>query len=60
MDVPLSQTGLQQAEMLGFHLQYQQYSHVYASDLTRAMQVIISSLTLKVFDNMSHLMLFLV
>ncbi|KAF8785880.1 uncharacterized protein LOC129958900 isoform X1 [Argiope bruennichi] len=38
MDVPLSQTGIRQAELLGFHLQYQQYSHVYASDLTRAMQ----------------------
>ncbi|KFM75522.1 putative fructose-2,6-bisphosphatase TIGAR, partial [Stegodyphus mimosarum] len=38
MDVPLSQTGLRQAELLGFHLQYEQYSHVYASDLTRAMQ----------------------
>ncbi|GIY12028.1 fructose-2,6-bisphosphatase TIGAR [Caerostris darwini] len=38
MDVPLSQTGIHQAELLGFHLQYQQYSHVYASDLKRAMQ----------------------
>ncbi|KAG8201350.1 hypothetical protein JTE90_016827 [Oedothorax gibbosus] len=38
MDVPLSQTGLRQAELLGFHLQYQQYSHVYVSDLSRAMQ----------------------
>lgn len=38
MDVPLSQTGLRQAELLGIHLQNQQYSHVYASDLTRAMQ----------------------
>ncbi|GFT90025.1 fructose-2,6-bisphosphatase TIGAR [Nephila pilipes] len=38
MDVPLSQTGFRQAELLGFHLQHQQYSHVYASDLTRAMQ----------------------
>ncbi|GFY78911.1 fructose-2,6-bisphosphatase TIGAR [Trichonephila inaurata madagascariensis] len=38
MDVPLSQTGLHQAELLGIHLQNQQYSHVYASDLTRAMQ----------------------
>lgn len=41
LDVPLSQTGLRQAELLGFHLQYQQYSHIYASDLTRAMQVCI-------------------
>lgn len=39
MDVPLSQTGLRQAELLGYHLQYQQYSHVYVSDLSRAMQV---------------------
>ncbi|XP_071044279.1 fructose-2,6-bisphosphatase TIGAR isoform X2 [Parasteatoda tepidariorum] len=38
LDVPLSQTGLQQAELLGVHLQYQQYSHVYVSDLTRAKQ----------------------
>ncbi|GFX92036.1 hypothetical protein TNCV_5005001 [Trichonephila clavipes] len=30
MDVPLSQTGLHQAELLGIHLQNQQYSHVYA------------------------------
>ncbi|XP_054723114.1 fructose-2,6-bisphosphatase TIGAR-like [Uloborus diversus] len=38
LDVPLSQAGLKQAELLGVHLQYQQYSHVYASDLARAMQ----------------------
>lgn len=55
MDVPLSQTGLRQAELLGYHLQYQQYSHVYVSDLSRAMQVNINFV--KIWDFFLHFVL---
>ncbi|XP_022251815.1 fructose-2,6-bisphosphatase TIGAR-like isoform X2 [Limulus polyphemus] len=37
-DVPLSETGLQQAEHLARHLQHQKYTHVFTSDLSRAAQ----------------------
>ncbi|KAL3201637.1 hypothetical protein MRX96_042887 [Rhipicephalus microplus] len=38
LDVPLSTIGLEQAELLGKHLQQQRFTHVYSSDLSRAKQ----------------------
>lgn len=38
LDVPLSAIGLEQAELLGKHLQQQRFTHVYSSDLSRAKQ----------------------
>ncbi|XP_070540678.1 uncharacterized protein [Ptychodera flava] len=37
-DVPLSEEGVKQAVLLGSRLQNQKYTHVYASDLARALQ----------------------
>lgn len=39
LDVPLSSIGLEQAELLGKHLQQHKFTHVYSSDLSRAKQV---------------------
>uniref|UniRef100_A0A646QJ07 Fructose-2,6-bisphosphatase TIGAR n=1 Tax=Hemiscolopendra marginata TaxID=943146 RepID=A0A646QJ07_9MYRI len=38
MDVPLSEAGLKQAHLLGHRLQNQKYTHIFASDLSRAKQ----------------------
>lgn len=44
LDVPLSTIGLEQAELLGKHLQQQRFTHVYSSDLSRAKQTALSIL----------------
>ncbi|XP_050047662.1 fructose-2,6-bisphosphatase TIGAR-like isoform X1 [Dermacentor andersoni] len=44
LDVPLSSIGLEQAELLGKHLQQQRFTHVYSSDLSRAKQTAMSIL----------------
>ncbi|KAM7302145.1 fructose-2,6-bisphosphatase TIGAR [Ixodes scapularis] len=44
LDVPLSSIGLEQAELLGKHLQQHKFTHVYSSDLSRAKQTAMSIL----------------
>lgn len=44
LDVPLSGIGLEQAELLGKHLQQQKFTHIYSSDLSRAKQTALSIL----------------
>lgn len=44
LDVPLSNIGMEQAQLLGKHLQQQKFTHVYSSDLSRAKQTALSIL----------------
>lgn len=44
LDVPLSTIGLEQAQLLGKHLQRHKFTHVYSSDLSRAKQTAMSIL----------------
>uniref|UniRef100_T1JCK4 Fructose-2,6-bisphosphatase TIGAR n=1 Tax=Strigamia maritima TaxID=126957 RepID=T1JCK4_STRMM len=50
-DVPLSDAGIRQAQLLGQRLQNQKYSHVFASDLSRAKQTAQTILDKNLCDN---------
>lgn len=38
-DTPLSEVGERQAQLLGVRFQYERFTHVFASDLSRATKV---------------------